>query len=164
MDCPRNPIFLTDTAEALGGSGENRQTDTIRVFAHLRIPKPNNRPPLAFKPSRAPRITCNVLGLRVLPTIKLYRKPCLPAGDINYKFARWQLPRKARTKGREYPPDNPFLRRRIIAQKPCSRGDLRVNAFHELKDYLRTIDIAIESSDARRRAHPPLTPPFQGGG
>ena len=86
-------------AEALGGSGENRQTYTLGIFAHLRIPKPNNRPPLAFKPSRPAEISRDIFRLSVLPTIKLYRKPCLPAGDINDKFARWQLPGKAGTKG-----------------------------------------------------------------
>jgi hypothetical protein len=70
-------------AEALGGSGENRQTNPLRIFAHLRIPKSNNRPSLAFKPSGAPGISHDIVCLRMLSAIQFHRKHCFSASDIN---------------------------------------------------------------------------------
>jgi hypothetical protein len=64
----------------------------------------------------------------------------------------WQLPCEFRTQPRNHSPELSLLPRRAVAQSACTLGVVERNA----AAHLTTVAQA-------RFAHPPLTPPFQGG-
>ena len=137
-------------AEALGGSLHDRVEYTFRIRIQLRIPHPQNRPPLARQKSIAPSIA---LAVRMLAAVELHHESGLPAGEIDDIWSDRQLPRELWPEARDHLPKREFMARGVIAQRPRALRLVEWNARAH----------RAQPSARRRFAHPPPTPPFQGG-
>ena len=137
-------------AEALGGACQDGFCRANWVLVHVAVPYAKYGP--AFAPQ--PFVTYHVaFRLRVLPAVDLNDELCLAAGEICDVRADRKLSREPGPIARQQMPDFAFLG---VAVERSARAR-RVSVGFMRWDIIWTRCVA-------RFAHPPLAPPFQGGG
>jgi hypothetical protein len=138
------------TAEALGGARQDRLHRAFRILTKVAIPNAENGPTLLPKPSIANCIPCR---FRVLATVDLDHQLRLAAGQIGDIWSDWKLSRKLGSVARQKCPYLPLFGR-FVRTKATS--PLRLRHFNASRHESERSEL--------RFAHPPLAPPFQGGG
>ena len=137
-------------AEGLGGSIHNRLKYSFRVIIQLIVPDAQDCPTLLPEIRIAPLIS---FRLGMLTAIQLDDQLRLSAGKISKVGTDRKLAREFRPKAGEESPEFAFMLRRMVAQTAGALCLVERNA----------AALGVRTSCDRRFAHPPLTPPFQGG-
>jgi len=138
-------------AEALGGSIRYRLKHTLGIFVQLVVPYAKNGP--AFLPKRlVPRLVAQRVGM--LTAVEFNNQPGLSAGEVRDVGSDRQLARELWPQPGQHAPKLALMPGRIVAQRSCALRLIEWNSPAH----------ALGRSPMERFAHPPLTPPFQGGG
>ena len=91
--------------------------------------------------------------MRRLAAVEFDNQPGLPAGEVGDVGSDRQLTREFWPQPGQHAPKLALMPGRIVAQRSCALRLIEWN----------TTAHALEGSCMERFAHPPLTPPFQGG-
>ena len=138
-------------AEALGGSIRYRLKHTLGIFVQLVVPYAKDGP--AFLPKRlVPRLVAQRVGM--LTAVEFNNQPGLSAGEVRDVGSDRQLARELWPQPGQHAPKLALMPGRIVAQRSCALRLIEWNSPAH----------ALGRSPMERFAHPPLTPPFQGGG
>ena len=137
-------------AEALGGACEDRLRGPERIVAHVAVPHPKHGPAFAPKPLIASHIA---LGFGMLAAVDLDHQLCVTAGEVDHIRPDRQLPRELGPIAGQELSDLSLFRRGVRAQRPGAFGNFDFQAPGHFAGLAQA-----------RFAHPPLAPPFQGGG
>jgi len=104
-------------AEALGGSLDDCPEDAVRILIQVIVPDAQDGPASL----REERIASLIpLGFGMLCAVQLDDQLRLPAREIGKIRSNRELSRELRSKPRDHAPKLALMRRRAIAEFPCS--------------------------------------------